>query len=314
MTGHVDTERILDAFLAPAHDQLPERVLEASLADITRTPQRRALRVPWRLPYMPALTRTTGFATVALVAVVAAGGLLYLNAKGPSGPGAQASAPATVPTPTATGPSPTPKSTYPPLQDGRNEPGVYTVQLALARAPLRVTLTLTDAWDWFGEGLIPVGPGPGAPGGLAIVFFDVASLNGDPCHWRGPGDDVDAGSTVADLVAALEAQTAYTASDPVNVTIGGYSGQRIDITAPTEPFPTQDPVAPACDDGVMRLWNTHDAGEDDLYVQGPANRWQANILDVEGKRVVVVAHDFPGTKAADRARLDAVLASMVIEP
>jgi hypothetical protein len=306
MNGRIDTERILDAFLAPEHDRLTDRVLEASLADIARTPQRRALRVPWRLPFMPALTRTTGIAAVALVAVVGAGGFLYLNANSPSGPGGQ---------PTASpAPSPTPTSTHPPLSDGKNGPGVYTVQLGAATAkPLKVTLTLTNNWEWFGNSLIPEVPGPGAPGGLAILFLDVTSLNPDPCHWSGTADDVDTGSTVAALVAALKAQTAYTASDPVDVTIGGYSGQRVDIPGPTEPFSSTG-EAPACDDGIVRLWNTHELGADGIYLQGPANRWQANILDVDGTRLVVVAQDFPGTKPADRALLDAVLASMVITP
>ena len=53
MNGTVDTERILDAFLAPEADRLPDRVIDAALADIARTPQRRALRVPWRFHYMP---------------------------------------------------------------------------------------------------------------------------------------------------------------------------------------------------------------------------------------------------------------------
>jgi hypothetical protein len=49
-------------------------------------------------------------------------------------------------------------------------------------------------------------------------------------------------------------------------------------------------------------------------MQGPANRWQANILDVDGTRFVVVAQDYPETSASDRAELDAILDSLVIEP
>ena len=73
-------------------------------------------------------------------------------------------------------------------------------------------------------------------------------------------------------------------------------------------------ATPACDGEVMRLWSTREHGEIGVYLQGPANRWQANILDVNGARLVVVAQDFPDTSAANRARLDAVIASMVIEP
>jgi hypothetical protein len=118
MTGRSSTERILDVYLAPEADRLPDRVLEAALADIARTPQRRALRVPWRFPTMPAISRATGIAAVALVVVVGAGGLIYLNSRAPSGSGAStpptsSDAPTTAPTlaPTATAaPTPTPSA------------------------------------------------------------------------------------------------------------------------------------------------------------------------------------------------------------
>ena len=84
MTGYTDAERVLDAFLAPEHDQLADRVLEAALADIARTPQRRALRVPWRFPKMAVLDRTTVVAAVVLVAVVGAGGALFFTSGGPA--------------------------------------------------------------------------------------------------------------------------------------------------------------------------------------------------------------------------------------
>lgn len=100
MTARTDTERILDAYLAPEADRLADRVLDAALDDIARTPQRRALRVPWRFPTMPAMSRATAIAAVALVAAVGAGGLIYLSSRAPSGPGGPAtatSAPTTAP-------------------------------------------------------------------------------------------------------------------------------------------------------------------------------------------------------------------------
>jgi hypothetical protein len=121
MNGRIDAERILDAFLAPEADRLPDRVIDAALADIARTPQRRAMRVPWRFAHMPALTRATGIATVALVAAVGAGGLVYLNSapsSGPGGPGSQVPpsptvAPTTAPTTRPTT-APTPQPTWDP--------------------------------------------------------------------------------------------------------------------------------------------------------------------------------------------------------
>jgi hypothetical protein len=174
---------------------------------------------------------------------------------------------------------------------------------------LAVTFTVPGGWEAFAgppgvlRGLWPTGePGTGGPGGIAIQLRDVTTLKGDPCHWSGHDDDIPVGPTVDDLVQALQEQTAYEASDPVDVVVGGYAGQRVDIVSPTGPFDA------GCDEGVWRFWD----GE--IYAQGPANRWQTNILDVDGTRLVIVVQDFPGTTAADRAELDAVVDSMVIEP
>jgi hypothetical protein len=115
MNGHIDAERILDAYLAPESDRLPDRVIDAALDQIARSPQRRALRVPWRFPTMPALTRATGIAAVALVAVVGAGGIMYLSSNTGSPSGSQRTpAPSPEPTvaPTAE-PSPAPSFVAP---------------------------------------------------------------------------------------------------------------------------------------------------------------------------------------------------------
>jgi hypothetical protein len=106
MSGRTDTERFLDAYLAPEADRLPDRVIDAALADIARTPQRRALRAPWRFRSMPALTRATGIA-VALVAVVGAGTLVYLTSNRPGGVGARSTpAPTIAPTTEPSGVAP----------------------------------------------------------------------------------------------------------------------------------------------------------------------------------------------------------------
>jgi hypothetical protein len=113
MTGRSDTERFLDAFLAPEADQLSDRVLQAALSDIARTPQRRALRVPWRFTNMPVFARAAA-AALAFVVLVGAGGIVYLSSGGlTGGPNPTAS-----PSPTAH-PSPsTASASPPPLAEG----------------------------------------------------------------------------------------------------------------------------------------------------------------------------------------------------
>ena len=82
-----------------------------------------------------------------------------------------------------------------------------------------------------------------------------------------------------DLVAALAAQTKYEVSDPVDVSIGGYSGKRVDVVYPAELFKEKGSgEAPGCDEGVTRLF-----GDGGIYGQGPDERWQTNILDVDGR-------------------------------
>jgi hypothetical protein len=105
MNGRIDAERILDAFLAPEADRLADRVIDAALADIARTPQRRAVRVPRRFPTM---TMPIRLAAAAVVGALAVGGAFYLlkpdqpTIGGPSpSPSAQASATAPSPSPTA---------------------------------------------------------------------------------------------------------------------------------------------------------------------------------------------------------------------
>jgi len=101
MNGRTSTERILDVFLAPDSDQLADRVIDAALADIARSPQRRALRVPWRFPLMPALSRTTGIVAVALVVVIGVGAFVYFGSKGSNSVGAAGGTPAPSAAPTA---------------------------------------------------------------------------------------------------------------------------------------------------------------------------------------------------------------------
>ena len=113
MTGRTTTERILDAYLAPEADGLPDRVIDAALDEVARTPQRRAMRAPWRFPTMPALSRATGIAAVALVAVVGAGGLIYLNSRAPGGQGGQATTTPTQAPVTHPASTPEPSASFP---------------------------------------------------------------------------------------------------------------------------------------------------------------------------------------------------------
>jgi hypothetical protein len=171
---------------------------------------------------------------------------------------------------------------------------------------LTLTFTVPAGWYGFGDGTIFPDAGPGLP----LQFIGVTALNSDVCHWDGTEGEVNVGTTVDDLVAALVTQTGYEVSDPVDVSIGGYSGKRVDVVFPAELFKEEgSSEAPGCDEGLTRLF-----GDGGIYGQAPNERWQTNILDVDGTRFVIILQDHPDTSAADRAAAATVVDSMVIEP
>ena len=106
MSTTSDFDRLARAWLDEGPTQLSDFALDAALEEIHLTRQRHALRVPWRFRAMPVLSRATAVATVALVAVVGAGGALLIANRGTD--------PASHPSPSpTTAPSATPAVVYP---------------------------------------------------------------------------------------------------------------------------------------------------------------------------------------------------------
>jgi len=75
MTTDRDFDRIAQAWLAGGPDELPDRVIDAAVDQIHLTRQRRAVRMPWRLPGMITPTRVAG---AAVIGVLVLGGTLLL--------------------------------------------------------------------------------------------------------------------------------------------------------------------------------------------------------------------------------------------
>lgn len=95
----------------------PDRALDVVLAAFPSIKQRRAWRVPWRVPNMNGMTRYA--VAAAAVVAVAVGGLFILNS-GPSGPGNAGGQPTPTLAPTASpvlshAPAIVPSPTQPPL-------------------------------------------------------------------------------------------------------------------------------------------------------------------------------------------------------
>lgn len=198
-------------------------------------------------------------------------------------------------------PSPSPSPTPQPLGDIPLDPGTVVATGFGASESVTFTFIVPDGWVGFsGVGVLPVS-GTEAPDGMGIGFGEVnAGLFRDPCRWAVDAPEIPVGPTVEDLANALAAQSAFEASDPVEVSLGGYSGQRVDLRLPSD--------VESCDMGEFYPW----VGS--LYAQGPNNRWDVWILDVEGDRLIVIATHFPGTSAEDLAEQQGIIDSLVIEP
>jgi hypothetical protein len=303
MTAPHDLDRQLAAFLTDGPTELPDPSFDA-VRDRMETTRQRVVLGPWRVPDMSKFVPYVLGAAAVVVALVV--GIQLLRPATPSEPAAVPTVePTATPSPTAT---PVAEATPAPIPaDGAMRPGTYvTHPLPAPDDALALTFTVPAGWHGFGDTTIFP---DGAPG-VALQFIGVTALNSDLCQWDGPEGEVNVGTTVGDLVAALVAQKGYEVSDPIDVSIGGYSGKRVDVVYPAELFKDKTgSEAPTCDGGVTRLF-----GDGGIYGQEPDERWQTNILDVDGTRFVIIVQDSPRTSAADRAAGDAVVESMVIEP
>jgi hypothetical protein len=305
MTASRDPERLIRAFLDEGPTDLSDRTYDAVRSHIDRTRQRVVIG-PWREPRMSNLSRIAIAAAAVLVAVVG-----YNFLPGSNGPGITGPSPS--PSPTATpAPRPTPAPTGPiALPAGPVTAGTYVAHPFVApNDSIGFRFALPDGWEGGGPaGRSPVGASPttgyGAPYGMSIGFLTVLSLESDPCNWK-DGAAVGAGQTVDDLVTALAANPGYEVTDPADVTLGGFSGKRIDIQVPV------DLDLATCDDAQFWVWAVGDGQT--IYAQGPEGRFHLWILDVQGRRVLVMTHDFPGTPADDLAELQAIVDSIQIEP
>ena len=261
-------------------------------------------------------------AAVAVVALVGINLLPGNGGVGGSGPGPTATVRATetpTPTPTvATTPSPSASAGGPTtgLPEGPLRAGTYTftpfagpdceVPVAYCSEQPRadsisITVTVPDGWAaigsavWVSANL--------APDGAALGYGLGAWLLSDPCKVQDP--DIRVGPTVADFVDAVAAHPILDTTKPVDVTLAGFSGKAFDLQFPAD-VSTDAKYNPACP--YYRPW------EPGIYAQGPNQRWHLWVLDVDGVRVVVQSMDYPGTSAARRAELQAMVDSIKIEP
>ena len=116
------------------------------------------------------------------------------------------------------------------------------------------------------------------------------------------GSNDDAGTTPADLAAKLQSDPHIAATRPVDVTLAGFKGKRLELQIP-------DKVSDCFLSPGLPLWigrptGFAEAGQRDTV-------W---ILDVRGKRVLIEAVSFPGTSAEDLTAQQRLIESIRITP
>jgi hypothetical protein len=244
---------------------------------------------------------------VAAVVVVAGVGISLL----PAGDGVAKSGDAVSPLP-STSPAPFPSSPAiapsPAVTMGPNreysaiDPGGYEIP----RPHMRIHLTMPAGWLSTDAGTTitrrPLdGPGPT----LTLDVHDVTHVATDVCP-RDPSF-VKVGPTAEDVTTALVNQVGTRSRGPTAVMLGGFAARKIELALPAD-----FPVSCGGPEG-RRIWA--DATTTETYFFGLLDGGTATmyVVDVHGDRLVITSQD-RGAAAEDMAQLDAIIASIDIEP
>lgn len=170
------------------------------------------------------------------------------------------------------------------------------------------TVELADDWSTL-DGAFMVKEDAGTALGMSV--WDVKTVPGHPCRWRGTERDV--GWTVDELVQALVSQRLRNPTEPVPITLAGYEGAFLELSVPSGAIVTADSEFRSCDQNdnghrdFVSWWGT-DRGERYQQAAGQVDRvW---VLDVDGQTLLVDATYTPDTSAADRAELEQVVGSL----
>ncbi len=297
MTADRDTTRIVRQWLEDGADVLPDRVLDTVLDRLPATPQRRHWWQAWRNPFVMNTMRLALTAGVVVVATFVGVGL-YFNLGDLVAP--------PQPTPTSS-PSPTieptpaesPRSALQ-ISHGRDAPaGTYVTSSPF---PIQIEFTIPGGWQMFhvaddAVGVMKNGGEP--PTGSGFGFWLVHEVYLDPCDARLRGSAY-VGPSVDHLANALQGLEGYRTTTPTDVSLAGYSGKYLEITAPGD--------LSGC--AFVRLWRTKAGGNRSVF--GPEEHDRIWILDVEGTRLLVKIAYRPGTPESDVAELEQMVESIRI--
>jgi len=288
-----DFDRTARLWLEDGPTVMSDRVLQAALDEVHVTRQRRAWWPGRRVFDMNSTIRLAiGAAAVAVAAVI---GINFL----PSGSGI-GGGPAATPTPAPT-PTPTPIA-FPVYPQTLVVPELGTYR---AGDPFPIPVTINVPAGWVGKvgGEYAAYLDKPSGSGAAVAFSLSQSIFADPCKDRGLLDP-QPGPTVDDLASALAGLPGFGVTTPTEVTVDGYRGKQLTLTAPD----TFDGCTLSRDG--YRVWQLPVGA---IFSFTPGQRMALRIVDVNGQRLVVSADTFPATTAQELAEVQEILDSIRIE-
>ena len=242
---------------------------------------------------------------LAATALTVVAGCASVAPTSPSASDPRSSAPAAAPTATHT-PRPTPITVAGARQipsSGPVEPGRYFIAKG-PWTPATFSFAMPAGWvaENGGQTISKHANESGREVGWSVSIVD--RLFADPC---GPNDTIEIGPTADDLAAALRALPGLDVASPVDVTIGGRSGNVIEVTVPA------DLDVEECDPPIgLQVWL--DRAGTKYFLAGHESVARIYAVDVDSARFVVVANHRPTSAPEDIAEMEAILASIEFEP
>ncbi len=285
MSTDLDTTRIVRSWLRTDEHESADRVLDDVLALLDATPQRQRVRPARRFVDEKSLAKLA--MAVAAVLVVAFVGTNLLPSFGSVG-----TLPSPLPTSATTSPTPDASSEF--------EPGSHI----LTSRNVRISMAMPAGWSGDERNIHRLPP-DGWRGllGLAVIPDEVWYVVADVC-----ADETDVafvqvgGPTVEDLTTPLVNQIGVLRSGPTDIMVGGYPAQKFVLR-----------LSPECPgDQGHGIWANF-ARAYGFWLK-PGDTGTVYVVDVDGKPLVITSQYGADASAEDIAQLEAITASIDLEP
>jgi len=267
-------DELLDAWMDEGPTVAPQRIGEATSAEIRTTGQRRAALWPaWRFTNMNTYVKLAIAAAVAVVVAVV--GINLLPRSG--GVGGD-------PTPSPSlSPSPTPQAWAGPIRVGRNEATIRGVRFSFS---IPSTGWVRTQW----EGMINKFP----PGNWIGFLNSFDSVSSDPCA----GTTTPVGPSVAEMADALTTIPGTEAEAPTDATVGGLPAKLVTLTI-------NDDIG--CPPSSFWIY-----GPDSAYPNSIASTIRVWVFELDGTRYSVHSNQ-EGTDAEQAQEITEIVESLQFE-